>query len=230
MKAQDCPKYLRKFNETFNRLDSRSSYQVWDDFLSLSVAGLAYGEEQETINKILGNYTEKERPIVWQLFVDMMGVYKEIRIKSSWQDPLGDYYEVLSSKGDKQSFGQFFTANCVSDMMAMITVAGAQPVGKTFFDPACGSGRLLLAINARYPENFVFGCDLDRTCVKMTALNLCLQGARGEVCWKDALDDNDHRQVYLINPPLCPLPTIVEIPVEKSYIYVHNRAKSERAK
>lgn len=225
MKTQDCPKYLRKFNDTFNHLDSRSSYTVWNDFLSLAIAGLAYGEEQETINKILANYTEKERKALWNLFENIMEVYGQARKNGGWIDPLGDYYEVLSSKGDKQFFGQFFTPACVCDAMAMMTVGEQGQVGKTILDPACGSGRLLLAINDRYPENFVFGCDLDKTCVKMTSLNLCLQGACGEVCWKDALDDQDHRLVYLVNPPLANLPTIVEIPVEKSFIYAHNKAK-----
>ncbi len=45
-----------------------------------------------------------------------------------------------------------------------------------------------------------YGIDIDHTCVKMTALNLFLNGIfRSEVMWADALSPGDFRVSYVIS-------------------------------
>lgn len=57
----------------------------------------------------------------------------------------------------------------------------------TIFDPACGSGRMLLA-GARFEQKPVcLGWELDRTAARMTALSMVLTGTPGWVVWGDAL-------------------------------------------
>jgi type I restriction enzyme M protein len=220
MKTQEVPLYLRGFNSIFSYFDySHSPHTVWNDFLNLTVCGLSYGLLDERRKTILSNYRDEEQPKLWELFECLVGLYADAKKAGEWIDPLGDYYEILSSKGNKQWFGQFFTPHTVCEIMAHITIGNDSPIKKKCFDPACGSGRLLLAINHLYSGNYVFGCDLDKTCVLMTAINLCLQGAKGEVCWKNSLDLKDHRLILSINMAEINgeyLPAIVEIDKEQS--------------
>lgn len=66
-----------------------------------------------------------------------------------------------------------------------------------FFDPACGSGRLLLAAG-RGTENAVcLGWDIERTAARMTALTLGLVGIPGWVVGGDALTMG-MREIYRI--------------------------------
>ena len=66
-----------------------------------------------------------------------------------------------------------------------------------FFDPACGSGRLLLAA-ARGTENAVcLGWDIERTAARMTALTLGLVGIPGWVVGGNALTMG-MREVYRV--------------------------------
>ncbi len=223
MKTQEVPNYLKDFNKIFSELEyTNSAHTVWNDFLELSICGLAYGNLQNRIDEIFARYKKEHHENLWRLFEVLAQIYIEAKKTNEWIDPLGDYYEALSSKGHKQGFGQFFTPMTVCETIVHMTVAPHTPRGVKNLDPACGSGRLLLAFNHIYPDNFQFGYDLDRTCVMMTAINMCFHGAKGEVCWKDSLDITDHRLVYAVNLHTvngAELPTIIEIPKEKSYIY-----------
>ena len=61
-------------------------------------------------------------------------------------DAFGDAYEYLMTmyaSGAGKSGGEFFTPQEVSELLARITVVGKKAVNKVY-DPACGSGSLLL--------------------------------------------------------------------------------------
>lgn len=68
-------------------------------------------------------------------------------------------------------------------------------------DPTCGSGRMLLASSrVNGPGHEYYGIDVDRTCVKMTALNLFLNGVwNSEVLCANALLPNDFVIAYRIS-------------------------------
>lgn len=190
------PNYLREFNEKFYYFEYRhSTHTIWADFLELSVCGLAWGSLEDKRKNILEKYKSDEQKKFWELFEELIKIYAG---SDDVIDPLGDYYQVLASDSSKSHFGQFFTPFSVSDFMADVAIIKNE-TGLKIQDPACGSSRLLLSINHKYPNNFVFGCDLDRICVLMSCINLCMQGAKGEVCWKDSLNPFDHREIYAIN-------------------------------
>jgi type I restriction enzyme M protein len=228
MKTQEIPQYLIEFNKIFNQFEYKyPMHTVWNDFLDLCICGLSYGILEARRKEIFASYREEYHSLLWQPFEVLLRLHAEAKKEGTWIDPLGDYYEALSSSGHKQGFGQFFTPNCICDAMVMMTVANDKPKGCKNLDPTCGSGRMLLSFDNKFPNNYQFGCDLDKTCVMMTAINLCLQGAKGEVCWKDALNLNDHRVIYAVNLHSVNdtnLPTIVEITKEDSFIYRHDMA------
>jgi hypothetical protein len=69
-----------------------------------------------------------------------------------------------------------------------------------FFDPACGSGRLLLAAARRSSEApVVLGWDLERDAARMAALTLALNEIPGWVVGGDAIQMTP-REVYRITP------------------------------
>jgi type I restriction enzyme M protein len=62
--------------------------------------------------------------------------------------PFGDAYEFLMTMyaaNAGKSGGEFFTPQEVSELLAEITTVGKKEVNKVY-DPACGSGSLLLEI------------------------------------------------------------------------------------
>lgn len=73
---------------------------------------------------------------------------------------------------------------------------------QTVAEPACGSGRLILAANNINPAIYVVANDLDRVCTKMCALNMCLNGTIGEVSCNDGLfaTENNFRFAYRVVP------------------------------
>ena len=68
-------------------------------------------------------------------------------------------------------------------------------------DPTCGSGRMLLAAHrAQGAGHEYYGIDIDRTCVKMTAINLFFNGIwNGEVMCANALMPDDFIISYHIS-------------------------------
>jgi N-6 DNA Methylase len=100
-----------------------------------------------------------------------------------FSDLLGAYFEQHVTRGQN---GQFFTPVNLCQMMARMTY-GDVGAGKTIADPACGSGRMLLAVAEDAPANLFFAADVDARCCRMAALNFFANGLRGEVAWMNSL-------------------------------------------
>jgi type I restriction-modification system DNA methylase subunit len=114
-------------------------------------------------------------------------------------DVLGGFYEVhLYRKGASQ----YFTTWPVCMFMASITHNDTQrEFPLRILDPCCGSGRMLIAGSRNFgPEHFYFGIDIDHTCVKMSVLNMFLNGIFfGEVMWANALNPDDFQMSYKLS-------------------------------
>lgn len=110
-------------------------------------------------------------------------------------DALGDLFMDCVSFGRN---GQFFTPQEVCDMMAVMTYGDGLEDGKSVNDPACGSGRMLLAMAKRNRRLKFYGADNDLTCVKMAALNMLVNSMKGEVAWMNTLS-MEHYRSYHIN-------------------------------
>ena len=140
-------------------------------------------------------------------------------IADSWRDPFGDIF--MEYLGNKDMRGQCFTPEGMANLCARITMDEAMKKPMRMDcgifenmiianDPACGSGRMLLAA-ARHMELshneyiYCIGEDIDTTCVKQTAINLALHGCYGEVICHDTLKSPDGlRFGYIVNEMLYP--------------------------
>jgi hypothetical protein len=115
-------------------------------------------------------------------------------------DVLGDAFEGGISWGEH---GQFFTPLPICKMMAQLTGQGEVGAGRQMHDPACGSGRMLIAsAEAAGPlamARLYTGMDLDDRCAKMAAINLALRGLCGWIVCGNSLS-LELRTGYMVGP------------------------------
>jgi len=130
-------------------------------------------------------------------------------------DAFGDAYEYLmtmyaSSAG--KSGGEFFTPQEVSELLARITVVGKTEVNKVY-DPACGSGSLLLKFAKVLGKDKVrqgfYGQEINLTTYNLCRINMFLHDinfekfsiAHGDTLIDPAHWDDEPFEAIVSNPP-----------------------------
>jgi type I restriction enzyme M protein len=130
-------------------------------------------------------------------------------------DAFGDAYEYLmtmyaSSAG--KSGGEFFTPQEVSELLARITVVGKTAVNRVY-DPACGSGSLLLQFAKVLGRDNVrqgfFGQEINLTTYNLCRINMFLHDvnfekfdiAHGDTLTDPAHWDDEPFEAIVSNPP-----------------------------
>ncbi len=130
-------------------------------------------------------------------------------------DAFGDAYEYLmqmyaSSAG--KSGGEYYTPQEVSELLAGITVAGKTSVNKVY-DPACGSGSLLLKFAKVLGRDNVrlgfFGQEINLTTYNLARINMFLHDinyehfdiAHGDTLIDPAHWDDEPFEAIVSNPP-----------------------------
>ena len=228
MKTREVPHYLKEFNRIFSQVTYRHEYViVFDDFLSAALNYFLLPGSEGFDVSVFKRYSKEENQMIGSLVHELIKVYDKQIVKAGkdWFDPLGEFYEVLSSRGKKSALGQFFTPEPVVEFMSQINGDPEELTGKGYkiSDPTCGSGRMLIAFHSRFPGNYTFGEDIDPICCKMTCLNMMVHGCEGEVIQHNALDPNDFVKGWYINPKIGlfnGLPHILPIAKkEDSFVY-----------
>ena len=125
-----------------------------------------------------------------------LGTYSDNTI-----DAFGDAYEYLMTmyaSNAGKSGGEFFTPQEVSELLARITVVGKTEVNKVY-DPACGSGSLLLKFAKVLGRDNVrrgfFGQEVNLTTYNLCRINMFLHDVSFEkfdVAHGDTLTDPQH--------------------------------------
>lgn len=130
-------------------------------------------------------------------------------------DAFGDAYEYLmtmyaSSAG--KSGGEFYTPQEVSELLARLTVIGKTTVNKVY-DPACGSGSLLLKFAKVLGQDHVrlgfFGQEINLTTYNLARINMFLHDvnyekfdiAHGDTLLEPAHWDDEPFEAIVSNPP-----------------------------
>lgn len=116
-------------------------------------------------------------------------------------DAFGDAYEFLMTmyaSNAGKSGGEFFTPQEVSELLAEITTVGRQDVNKVY-DPACGSGSLLLKFSKALGKEKVrqgfFGQEVNLTTWNLCRINMFLHDInyeRFDIALGDTLTDPAH--------------------------------------
>lgn len=93
-------------------------------------------------------------------------------------DILGEIFMMEITYGEH---GQFYTPEALTRVMAAMTMDPDDQEPRTISDPACGSGRTLIAAHEINPRAMCHAVDLDPRCAKMCALNFLFRGIKGDV-------------------------------------------------
>ena len=130
-------------------------------------------------------------------------------------DAFGDAYEFLMTMyagNAGKSGGEFFTPQEVSRLLAKIATDGRQEVQKVY-DPACGSGSLLLQVAKVLGKEHVrqgfYGQEINRTTYNLSRINMFLHDINYEkfdIALGDTLEEPKHWDdqpfdVIVSNPP-----------------------------
>lgn len=125
-------------------------------------------------------------------------------------DVLGDAYEYLIGKfasGAGKKAGEFYTPQQVSKILAKVVTDGKTKI-KSAYDPACGSGSLLLRIAKEADVGKFFGQELNRTTYNLARMNMILHDvhfSRFDIQQNDTLENPEHVderfEAVVANPP-----------------------------
>jgi type I restriction enzyme M protein len=114
--------------------------------------------------------------------------------RAQGDDILGDAYEYLMrhfATESGKSKGQFYTPAEVSRIMAkVIGINAATDSTQTIYDPACGSGSLLLKAHdeAKHATNLdlsIYGQEMDNATSALAKMNMILHSCETATIWKD---------------------------------------------
>ena len=201
----------KKQQQTFASVLAEQAYRydlrpLFDDFLTLTICafsqnprtGKSFDEDLylETISKYDKDLARELFP---KLLACLITEMEERSGSSEGNDVLGGFYE---QHVYRKGAAQYFTPWPICQFMAScLTVKTDGEDWKRILDPCCGSGRTLMAAARVFgPNQYYFGIDIDHMCVKMTALNLFLNGVfHGDIMCADALDPEDFRVSYQLS-------------------------------
>lgn len=175
---------------------------VFHDFLQLAICacaqnpmtGKSYYEEEYL--EIISKYEKgRETMLFKHLFSTLVNEMTDRLESETGYDVLGEYFEAhLVEKSNKNN--QFFTPWPACQFMAQATLEESkQDRMLKILDPACGSGRMILAAaKVGGPNHQYFGIDVDGLCCRMSILNFFLSGLfHAEVMCANALNPNDFK-------------------------------------
>lgn len=132
-------------------------------------------------------------------------------LDDSGSDILGDAYEYLIGQfasGAGKKAGEFYTPQEVSKVLAKLVTVGKEKL-KTVYDPACGSGSLLLRVAKEVKEvGKFYGQELNRTTYNLARMNMILHGInyqKFDLKQEDSLERPMHSELraeaVVANPP-----------------------------
>jgi len=183
MSYQDTKEIINYLEKITSR--GYSHYQVFDDWLDLMITALMTDDKNylEVMGRYKndGEYGKREADYFKEAFHKLQEV-----MAITNDEFLGEIYQLWNIQN--KHTGQFFTPKAIAKMVNEINGVGKGRI----LDPACGAGIMLiegaklLSRDDLY-ESFFVGQDIDSTCVKMCALNMCFFNLNGYAIQGDSL-------------------------------------------
>lgn len=199
-------------NETlekvFNAIEASSQgTESEDDFKGL------FSDFDVNSNKLGASVVKRNEKLVKLL--DAVAEMKLGDYQDNTIDAFGDAYEYLMgmyAANAGKSGGEYFTPQEVSELLTRIAVLGKTEVNKVY-DPACGSGSLLLKtakiLGADNVRNGFYGQEINITTYNLCRINMFLHNVgydKFDIALGDTLEDPQHWDdepfdVIVSNPP-----------------------------
>lgn len=134
----------------------------------------------------------------------------DFRLDDANSDVLGDAYEYLIGQfasGAGKKAGEFYTPQQVSRILAKVVTMDKQRI-RDAYDPACGSGSLLLRISKEAEVGEFYGQELNRTTYNLARMNMILHDvhySKFDIKQEDTLVEPQHMgqrfEAVVANPP-----------------------------
>lgn len=178
-----------------------------DDFRGL------FDDVDVNSNKLGGGVAQRNA-----LLVKIMNAISKLKLgdyQDNTIDAFGDAYEYLMAmyaSNAGKSGGEFFTPQEVSELLAEITVVGKKTVNKVY-DPACGSGSLLLkfakVLGKENVKQGFYGQEKNITTYNLCRINMFLHDisfdkfdiAHGDTLMEPKHQDDEPFDAIVSNPP-----------------------------
>ncbi|WP_206537589.1 N-6 DNA methylase [Natronolimnohabitans innermongolicus] len=204
MSSQIKPEIREMVTDSLNEISVKtgdSSYQVFSDFLDLTISSFS-GDERQYSAQIERYRTDGHDMATVKNLLQLHAKALSglvVGLEKTNEDVLGAVYEHYSTTSD--NFAQHFTPGSVSGTMAEIAFPDEDKIRNASPDyplligdlSGCGSGSLLLEsayrlqnIRRDCPAIYV-GWDIDPDCTKMCVINFVLNGLPGYVFQGDTL-------------------------------------------
>ena len=217
LKEGDNPDLNQLLDDVFHRIESSAKGTASEDDLK----GL-FDDIDVNSNK-LGPTVAKRNDSLRKIMTQIASLDLRSEFSGHSIDLFGDAYEYLMTMyagNAGKSGGEFFTPQEVSELLAKITVVGKTEVNKVY-DPACGSGSLLLQFAKVLGKDNVkqgfFGQEINITTYNLCRINMFLHDINYEkfdIRCGDTLTDPCHWDYE-------PFDAIVSNPPYNRLLFIH---------
>lgn len=207
-RARDDENLNETLEKIFNNIEnSAKGAESEDDFSGL------FDDIDVNSNKLGATVSKRNEKLV-KIFEGIAGInlgkYQDNQI-----DAFGDAYEFLMSmyaSNAGKSGGEFYTPQEVSELLTRLAIVGKTSVNK-IYDPACGSGSLLLKsakiLGKENVRNGFYGQEINLTTYNLCRINMFLHDIgydKFDIACEDTLVspqhwDDEPFEVIVSNPP-----------------------------
>ncbi|MDR0930796.1 MAG: type I restriction-modification system subunit M [Clostridiales bacterium] len=199
-------------NETLEKIFKNIESSAQGNESELNLKGL-FDDVDTNSNKLGGTVSQRNARLVKLL--DGIGNIRLRDFQDNTIDAFGDAYEYLMSmyaSNAGKSGGEFFTPQEVSELLTKLTLVGKTEVNKVY-DPACGSGSLLLKFAKILGKDNVhqgfYGQEINITTYNLCRINMFLHDIdydKFSIAHGDTLTDPKHWddepfEAIVSNPP-----------------------------
>ena len=228
--------YMLKPSELFSAIARRGNAQVSDNddndetpenFILGDLASILSNIEQSTMgteseddfgqlfedldltSSKLGRTEKAKNNLIAQVLAHLDKINFDLENKKG--DVLGDAYEYLIAQfasGAGKKAGEFYTPQAVSELISKLVTVDKGRL-QSVYDPACGSGSLLLRVARQVDEVAEFyGQEMNRTTYNLARMNMILHGVnyrKFDIKQEDTLEHPQHEgkkfEAIVANPP-----------------------------
>lgn len=166
-------------------------------------------EDLDLTSTKLGRSETAKNDLIVKVLVHLDAI--DFELKKVDSDVLGDAYEYLIGQfasGAGKKAGEFYTPKEVSTVLARIVTTGKDRL-QSVYDPACGSGSLLLRVAREVKEvSHFYGQEMNRTTYNLARMNMILHDVhytRFQLRQEDTLEHPQHEgmkfEAVVANPP-----------------------------
>lgn len=194
----EAPVEVRKLEKLINDFTYQNGLDVQDvfrDLLRYIIHGFSMPDTPPLSD---WRYKKEQNKAFYDMYVAWIQIMDKQVKKHGWYDAFGDLFMALTSQHGQQQKGQFFTPDYISELFQGLAMAKDDKI-HTMYDPAAGSGRMLISAQAQNTRNYLVAWDIDYTCCLMCVCNFLMNSCVGEVVCIDSLGMNNFRGAWLVN-------------------------------